>query len=263
MFDAKKTADEIIEFIRDYYNKCNLKGAVIGISGGKDSGVVAGLFAKALGPENILGVWMPCHSKEEDMNNATLVADKFGFDLITVDLTETYDNYVKGIRTIYGDTYLTEDILKNANINIKPRLRTATLYYQAALRTKLAGGTYIVPGTSNKCEIYVGYFTKGGDNVSDILVLADLTVDQVIAVGETIGVPDVVVHKAPDDGLSGLTDEDKLGVKYAEIAEVIRELENDTTITPIEITEEVRQKVIKLHNNNQHKFNIPTYRKNY
>ena len=66
MFDAKKTANEIIEFIRDYYKNNNLKGAVLGISGGKDSAVVAGLFAKALGSENVTGIWMPCHSKEED-----------------------------------------------------------------------------------------------------------------------------------------------------------------------------------------------------
>lgn len=66
MFDAKKTSEEIIEFIRNYYRENNVKGAVIGISGGKDSAVVAGLFSKAIGPENVTGLWMPCHSKEED-----------------------------------------------------------------------------------------------------------------------------------------------------------------------------------------------------
>lgn len=260
-FDAERTASEIIEFIRDYYKKNNLKGAVIGISGGKDSGVVAGLFAKALGKENVLGVWMPCHSKEEDKANAKLVAEYFGFNLIDVDLTDTYDNYVNQIKTIYNEN-LDDEVLKDANINIKPRLRTATLYYQAALQSRLTGGAYIVPGTSNKCELYVGYFTKGGDSVADIQVLADLTVDQVIAVGEAILVPDKVVHKAPDDGLSGLTDEQKLGVTYKEIAEVIRIEENDDTIDAYEITEEAYQKVLTLHNKNMHKFNTPTYRKN-
>lgn len=260
MFNAKKTADEIIDFIKDYYNKNNLKGAVIGISGGKDSGVVAGLFAKALGSDNVLGVWMPCHSKDLDKANAKLVADTFGFKLITVDLTDIYDDYVNNIKKIYNNE-LTDIFLKDANINIKPRLRTATLYYQAALNTKLNNGVYLVAGTSNKCEIYVGYFTKGGDNVADIQVLADLTVEQVIAVGEVIGVPDAVVHKAPDDGLSGLTDEDKLGVKYNEIAEVIRRKESDNTINPIEIDNTTEQKVLKLHNNNMHKFYTPTYKK--
>lgn len=252
-FDAKKTANEIIKFIREYYEKNNIKGAVIGISGGKDSGVVAGLFAKAIGSENVLGVWMPCHSKEEDKINAKLVADHFGFDLITVDLTNTYDNYVKQIKEIY-DEELTDEILKDANINIKPRLRTATLYYQAALNSALKKGTYIVPGTSNKCEIYVGYFTKGGDNVADIQVLANLTVDEVIAVGKEIGVPEKVVNKTPDDGLSGLSDEDKLGVKYSEIADV---LENNGR----NIDENTKKRILKLHEINLHKFNTPTYRK--
>lgn len=260
MFDEVKITNEIIEFIRDYYKKNNLKGAVIGISGGKDSGVVAGLFAKALGPENVIGVYMPCHSKELDYENACLVANKFGFKLITVNLTEIYDKYVEGIKNIYGNM-LTDEILKDANINVKPRFRTLTLYYQAALNTKLNNGVYIVPGTSNKCELFVGYFTKGGDNVNDMQVLADLTVEQVIKVGEVIGVPKEVLYRAPDDGLSGLTDEDKLGVKYSEIAEVIREYNHDETINPIDINNETKEKIIKLHKNNEHKFITPTYKK--
>ena len=250
MFDAKRVSEEIINFIRNYYKENNIKGAVIGISGGKDSAVVAGLFAKAIGPEKVQGIWMPCHSKEEDKNNAKLVADTFGFNLIDVDLTDTYDNYVR----LYEDIYpkATEGDLKNANINIKPRLRMATLYYNAALLTSLNKGLYIVPGTSNACELYVGYFTKGGDNVADIQVLADLTVEEVIKVGIEIGVPKNVVLKTPDDGLSGMSDEEKLGVKYSEIANVINNGE---------VKEEVKQKILRMHNNNQHKFNTPTYRK--
>lgn len=252
MFDATKTANEIIEFIKDYYKKGNIKGAVIGISGGKDSAVVAGLFTKALGKENVIGIWMPCHSKEEDKQNAIELSNHFGFDLKEFDLTETYDNYVNQIINLNKPNI--ED-LKDANINIKPRLRTATLYYYAAYLSKKNKGLYIVPGTSNKCEIYVGYFTKGGDNIADIQVLADLTVDQVIAVGEAINVPYHIVHKAPDDGLSGLSDEDKLGVKYNEIADVI---ENEGK----NIDKETKQKVYKLHQNNLHKFNTPTFKKN-
>jgi NAD+ synthase len=101
MFNVEKVTNEIIEFIRDYYKNNNLKGAVIGISGGKDSGVVAGLFAKAIGSENVVGIWMPCHSKEEDKENAKLVADTFGFKLIDIDLTDTYDNYVKYYENLY------------------------------------------------------------------------------------------------------------------------------------------------------------------
>ena len=251
MFDAKKASEEIIEFIRNYYKKNNVKGAVIGISGGKDSAVVAGLFTKAIGPENVMGIWMPCHSKEEDKKNAQLVADTFGFNLIDIDLTDMYDNYV----ALYKDVYptLKEEDLNNSNINIKPRLRMATLYYNAALLSSLKKGLYLVPGTSNACELYVGYFTKGGDSVSDIQVLADLTVDEVIQVGKEIGVPEQVVLKAPDDGLSGRTDEEKLGVRYQDIANVM----NNTGT----VEEQVKQKIKRMHQQNQHKFITPTYRK--
>lgn len=251
MFNTKETVNGIVKFIRDYYKNNNLKGAVIGISGGKDSAVVAGLFVKALGSENVTGIWMPCHSKEEDKQNAIKLANHFGFELKEFDLTSLYDYYVNQFSKINNPL---DSELKDANINIKPRLRTATLYYYAAYLSKKNKGVYIVPGTSNKCEIYVGYFTKGGDDVADIKVLADLTVEEVIKVGEEIGVPYEIVHKVPDDGLSGLSDEDKLGVKYSEIADVI---ENDG----INTSEEVKVKIHKLHQNNSHKFNIPIYKK--
>ena len=253
MFNAKKVTDDIIKFIGEYYKKCNLKGAVIGISGGKDSAVVAGLFVKALGSENIQGIWMPCHSKEEDYENALLVANHFGFSLKKFDLTNLYDSYVEQIKE---NNLVNDNNLIDANINIKPRLRMSTLYYYAAMLSSINKGVYIVPGTSNKCELYVGYFTKGGDNVSDINVLADLTVDEVIKVGEYIGVPDEVIHKVPDDGLSGKTDEEKLGVKYSEIAEVINNFENPN------VSKEIYEKIKRLHKSNLHKFNVATYRKN-
>ena len=161
---------------------------------------------------------MPCHSNNQDKSNAERLAKHFGFELKEFDLTELYDGYVKQFKFL-NDTQDNEVI--DANINIKPRLRMATLYYYAAYLSKKNKGLYIVPGTSNKCELYVGYFTKGGDNVADIQVLADFTVEEVILLGKAIGVPDDIVNKVPDDGLSGLSDEDKLGVKYAEIADVI------------------------------------------
>ena len=92
-FNAKKETEKIIEFIRDYYKKYNLKGVVLGISGGKDSGVVAALFSKALGSENVVGITMPCHSKSTDKSDAKLVSEKYGFELINVDLTKTFDTF--------------------------------------------------------------------------------------------------------------------------------------------------------------------------
>ncbi len=248
-FNAKQETERVVEFIRDYYKKNNLKGAILGISGGKDSGVVAGLMVRALGKENVLGVWMPCHSKEEDKADARLVSDHFGFELIDYDLTSVYDTFKANLVPI--GTF-DETITLNSDINIKPRLRMATLYYLAALYSELKSGAYLVIGTSNKCELHVGYFTKGGDSVHDIAPIADFTVDEVIAIGEYIGVPAKVLYKTPDDGLSNKSDEDKLGVTYRQIAK---------RMNGEELPEDVAAKIDAMHRRNLHKFNIPTYRK--
>ena len=249
MFNAKEEKNKIVKFIRDYYEKNNLGGVVIGISGGKDSGVVAGLFAEAIGPENIIGVTLPCHSNATDKKDALRVSEYYGFKMVNIDLTDTYDTFKEQINNL-GD--YTEEELKNSDINVKPRLRMTSLYYIAALYSALKNKTYIVAGTGNKCEIYVGYYTKGGDGTSDINVLADLTVDEVIQIGEEVHVPKEVLYKAPNDGLSGTTDEEKLGVRYSDIAKVINGEEVD---------EEVYQKVKRLHEASLHKLTIPTYKK--
>ena len=124
--------------------------------------------------------------------------------------------------------------------------------YLVEMYSKVKGKPYIVAGTGNKCEIFVGYFTKGGDGVSDINVLADLTVDEVIAVGEVVEVPEQVLYKTPSDGLSGKSDEDKLGVTYKDIAKVINN-------EPVD--EEIKNVIMRKHNANQHKFHIATYQK--
>lgn len=249
MFDARKEKDRIIEFIRDYYRNNNLKGAVLGISGGKDSGVVAGLMCEALGPENVVGVTLPCHSREEDRNDALLVSEKFGFEMLNIDLTDTYDSFKKQI-DLLGDFSKKET--HNSDINIKPRLRMASVYYLAALLSATRGGTYIVPGTSNACELYVGYFTKGGDSVYDIAPIYSLTVEEVIKVGEVVGVPEKVLYRTPDDGLSGMSDEQKMGVKYSDIAKVIY---------GEKIDEKEKAKIDDLHRKAAHKFNTPVYKK--
>ncbi len=249
MFNAEKEVNNIINFIRDYFKKNKLKGVVLGISGGKDSAVVAALFSKAIGSENVLGVTLPCHSKDEDKNDALLVAKKYGFELINLDLTNTYDSFINEIEKL--GNFSENDVL-NSNINIKPRFRMASVYYLAALYSAIKGGTYIVAGTSNKCELYVGYFTKGGDSNYDIGVLNDYTVSEVIKLGEYLDVPKKVLYKTPSDGLSNKTDEDKLGVKYSEI---------ESFIEGKDINDEIKNKIIKLHEGAKHKFNIPVYKR--
>ena len=247
MFDVEKEVNGITKFIKEYYESNHLKGVVLGISGGKDSAVVAALFARAIGSENVLGVTLPCHSKTTDKSDAEVVAKTFNFELLNIDLTPVYDSFINEINKLGS---FSEEELLNSNINIKPRLRMSSVYYLAALYSELKGGTYIVAGTGNKCESYVGYFTKGGDGTYDIGLINNYTVDEVIKIGEYLGVPDQVIHKAPSDGLSGQTDEDKLGVKYSEITAYMNNEEVD---------EEAKKKIEKLHNGARHKFVIPVY----
>jgi len=247
-FNAEKEVKNIIEFIRTYYKENNLGGVILGISGGKDSAVVAGLMTEALGAENVIGVTLPCRSKDKDAIDAKAVSDYFGFELANFNLTDTFEVFKKELAKL-GD--FSEEEVKNSDINIKPRLRMTTLYYLAALYSAVRGKTYLVAGTSNKSELFVGYFTKGGDSVHDISTIANFTVEEVIKIGEYLGVPKEVLYKVPSDGISDKTDEEKLGVKYSEIALY---MEDET-----KLDEETRLKIARLHNNSKHKFNIPTY----
>lgn len=247
MFDRKKEKDNVVKFIRDYFENNNLGGVVIGISGGKDSAVVAALFAEAIGPERILGVTLPCHSLATDKSDAEIIADFYNFRLINLDLTKTYDSFKEEVYKL-GD--FTDEEVLNSDINIKPRLRMSSLYYLAALESALKGKTYVVAGTSNKCEEFVGYFTKGGDNVCDIKTIADFTVEQVLAIGEELNVPHNILYKTPSDGLSGKSDEDKLGVTYKAITDYMEGKE---------VSEKDKKTIERLHKNTHHKFKIPTY----
>ena len=243
-FDANKITNEIVNFVREYYRNNNIKGAVIGISGGKDSGVVAGLMCKAIGAENVAGLKLPCHSIVEDSSLADKLAQHYGFKLYNCDLTTTFDEFENAVQTGFGK--VDKDRLKNSSINLKPRLRMSALYYYAAMLSELNGGTYLVVGTSNKSELFVGYFTKGGDNVNDIALLYDLTVEEVIKVGEVVGVPSEILYRVPSDGLSGTSDEEKLGVKYSDIAKFMEDknsVEND-----------IAEKINRLHKSTRHKF---------
>lgn len=247
MFDGEHEKEKIVEFIRNYFKDNNLGGVVIGISGGKDSGVVAGLFCEAIGSDNVIGITMPCHSNSSDREDAMLVSQKFGFKLINMDLTSVFDCFVDEAKKI-DDFTLSDD----ANINLKPRLRMSTLYYIAQMYSKITGRIYVVAGCGNKSEEYVGYFTKGGDSVSDIKVISDFFVDEVIKLGEVLGVPDVVLYKAPSDGLSGQSDEEKLGFSYDDVKSVA---------LGIEVDENIKNMIEKKHAANRHKFVIPEYKR--
>lgn len=211
--DIKKEVEQITKWIRDYVEETKAEGVVIGNSGGKDCATVIALTQKALGKKRVITIAMPCNSVKADIEDAKLVADKFEVPLLKVNLSDTYQTLENEIEKVID--HQEEWRAKEAKVNAKPRLRMTTLYYIAQ------NLNYLVVGTGNKCEATVGYTTKWGDNASDFNPIGEFTVDEVLAIGKYLGVPDKIINKAPNDGLGGLTDEEKLGVTYKQIAEYI------------------------------------------
>ncbi len=227
-FDVEKVTNDIMKFIKKQFKDNNLDGIVMGISGGKDSTIASALFVRALGPENVIGITMPCHSIISDESDAQRIADFLRFRLYNLDLTEPYDVFEQALTKELGID--NEEILREPNINLKPRMRMSSLYYFAQVLSNKNKKRYVVAGTGNKCEITIGYFTKWGDGASDINILGDLTVSEVLAIGDYLGLPKDLVHKTPSDGLSGKSDEEKLGFTYNEVESFINGENNNQKI---------------------------------
>lgn len=240
MFDAKKVKNEIVEWIRNWFEQ-NGKDcmAVVGISGGKDSSVVAALSVEALGKDRVIGVLMP-NGHQSDITDAYKLCELLNIKSIEVNIKETVDSVYDAIRYgVYDDTRQGFDELNisvQSRINLPPRIRMATLY---AISQSVNGR---VANTCNLSEDWVGYATKYGDAAGDFSPLSQLTVTEVKAIGRELGLPSELVNKTPTDGLCGKTDEDNLGFTYAELDAYIRD--------GIEPSEEVKAKIDSMHEKN-------------
>ncbi len=230
MKDYEKIVQDMVSWLRDKRDKTGLKGAVFGLSGGVDSAVVAALSKLAFGDDH-LAIVMPIHSLKEDEVDAKLLADKLGIKTTRVDLTSTYDDFVKNAKA--------EDFTKMSLSNIKPRLRMTNLYlYGQNL-------SYMVLGSSNKSEYLVGYFTKWADSACDVYLLRDFYKSEVYELAKVLGVPDEIINKKPSAGLwKGQSDEDELGVSYDDIEKYF---EGET------IDSEKAKRIQALYKSTQHK----------
>lgn len=232
MFDAKKVKNEIVEWIRNWF-KQNGKDcmAVVGISGGKDSSVVAGLCCEALGENRVIGVLMPNHI-QDDIEYSHLLCEHLGIKNYTVDVGVAIDELLNNIHFRATDI----EISDQTKTNLPARIRMATLY---AISQSMNGR---VANTCNLSENWVGYCSKFGDAAGDFSPLENLTVTEVKAIGRELGLPSELVDKTPTDGLCGKTDEDNLGFTYAELDAYIRD--------GIEPSEEVKAKIDSMHEKN-------------
>ena len=242
MFNAKKVKDDIVQWIKDWFNnngpECN---AVIGISGGKDSTVVAALCVEALGPDRVIGVLMP-NGVQEDIDKAYQVADYLHIRTIEVNIANTYQALMQAI--IDGawdarDDFPRFSISNQTRVNLPPRLRMATLY---AISQSVNGR---VSNNCNLSEDWVGYSTRWGDSAGDFAPLASLTVAEVKTIGYELGLPAEFIEKVPSDGLCGKTDEDNLGFSYDVLDRYIR--------TGVCEDREVKQRIDYLHEKNEFK----------
>lgn len=232
MFDAKKIKNEIVEWIRNWFEQ-NGKDcmAVVGISGGKDSSVVAALSVEALGKDRVIGVLMPNHI-QDDIEYSHLLCEHLGIKNYTVDVGVAIDELLNNIHFRATDI----EISDQTKTNLPARIRMATLY---AISQSMNGR---VANTCNLSENWVGYCSKFGDAAGDFSPLENLTVTEVKAIGRELGLPSELVDKTPTDGLCGKTDEDNLGFTYAELDAYIRD--------GIEPNEEVKAKIDSMHEKN-------------
>lgn len=232
MFDVKKIKNDCVKWIKEWFrvngNGCN---AIVGISGGKDSSVVAALCVEALGKDRVIGVLMP-NGIQNDINYAQKLVRHLGIKNYTINIADS----ANGVLNAFPEEIT---ISNQTIINLPARIRMATLY---AISQSCNGR---VANTCNLSEDWVGYATKYGDGAGDFSPLSNLTVTEVKAIGKELGLPNNLIEKVPSDGLCGKTDEDNLGFTYECLDKYIRNGICDDIA--------VKEKIDNLHTKNMFK----------
>lgn len=218
MFNAKRVKNEIVDWIREWFMKNGADcQAVVGVSGGKDSSVVAALCVEALGVDRVIGVMMPC-GVQKDIDMSEKLIKHLGIQSTWINI----ENAVNSILSYVGEGFEFYDmreyfVTEQTRTNLPARIRMATLY---AVSQSVNGR---VSNNCNLSERYIGWSTHYGDDVGDFSPLSNLTCTEVIAIGYELGLPEELLIKAPSDGLCGKTDEDSFGFTYEELDKYIRE----------------------------------------
>ena len=251
-FNPSEAKDNIIKWIRDWFDvngkDCN---AVIGISGGKDSSIVATLCVEALGKDRVIGVLMP-QGEQSDIKVAKEVVELLGIQSYEINIENAVNSIVNPIRYVNNIPFS-----KQAKINLPARIRMATLF---AVAQSLNGR---VIGTANLSETVVGYYTLGGDSVSAMFPIKDYTVTEVQLIGVALNLPEHIIYKVPEDGLSGKTDEDNLGFSYEVLDTYIRQGKCDNEVIKEKIEILAKNSAFKLFMPEKFNSNLPNFVENY
>lgn len=231
MMDSKllKQKNIVVNNIKKYFKNNKLDKAIIGISGGIDSAVGLNILVEALSKENVLCYFIDINSSKQDFLDASSVCNTIGIKLNYVNLNKSFKSIKKDF----------DQISRHALGNIKSRLRMIYLYDQAF------SNNGAVCSNSNLDELYVGYFTKYGDNACDLFILNDFIKSDIFQLAKYYKVPEEIINKQPSAGLYiGQTDEQELGLKYKDI---------DSFLSGKNVPKEIFNKIGQLHNKNKHK----------
>ena len=238
-FNAKEQLAGLIEWMRQQMKACYGKTAVIGISGGKDSSVVAALCVAAYGKENVVGVLMP-DGIQPDIDYSQGLVEFLGLRHYVFNIHGGTSGILEEMERIGVEAS------RQTKVNLPSRIRMATLY---AIAQSVDGG--IVINTSNLSEDWVGYCTIYGDSAGAFSPLGMYTTEEVCALGAELGLPEHFLVKPPSDGLTGLTDEDNLGFTYHAVNEYVRK----GIVDP-----EIKKQIDHKHRISRFKFQtIPVY----
>lgn len=235
--ELKEYLLEIEKFLQEYLEQSRCKGYVLGLSGGVDSSLVAAIARKAVGKDKLFCYSISIDSDKADVDDAIQVAKELDVNLEVINLTDTFNSYLKELKG--------EEFIRLTKSNLKVRMRMVALFAYAQEHSSL------VLGTDNMDERYVGYFTKYGDGAADVLPIVYLTKSEVIEAAKLYGLSKVLAERVPSAGLfEGQTDEDEMGIKYADL---------DNFLLGKEVDEATKARIEHLHKISEHKrVDIPT-----
>lgn len=227
----KELTKNVVNWVKDFFEKVGKTDAVLGISGGKDSSVVAAICVAALGKEHVHGVLLPC-GIQKDISDSYKLVDHLGID---------YD--VQDIETLVKESLALVEGANNsydAKTNVGARIRTNQIMVTAQTHG------WIMANTCNRSENCLSWASIWGDSVGSFSPLDMLTTEEVIEIGDDLGLPYELTHKVPIDGLQPLSDEEKFGFSYHEVNELIRH----------GIRGEHYDKIIQMYNNGKFKMEM-------